>query len=160
MANVLTRNYAPPTPAQLVTAFCAGFLAVLIFHQPMLAILHAVGLTPAVPYALRPTAPFGVPELWSLAFWGGVWGILFALLWPSAHTRSRYIGAGLIFGAVLPSLVAWFVVAALKGLPIAGGGRPAAIATALLVNAAWGFGTALMIIGAARLFHIREPVEA
>ena len=50
-----------------------------------------------------------------------------------------------MFGAVALSLVAWFVVAPLKGLPLAGGGRPAAIATALLVNGAWGLGTALLL---------------
>jgi hypothetical protein len=49
-----------------------------------------------------------------------------------------------LFGGFALSLVAWFVVAPLKGLPVAGGGRPAAIATGLLVNGAWGGGTALL----------------
>ncbi|MBD2472852.1 hypothetical protein [Nostoc sp. FACHB-145] len=50
----------------------------------------------------------------------------------------------LIFGAVVPTLVAWFIVAPLKGQAIAGGGKPSAIIPGLLVNAAWGIGTALL----------------
>ncbi|HYM41367.1 MAG TPA: hypothetical protein VET46_01250 [Steroidobacteraceae bacterium] len=38
---------------------------------------------------------------------------------------------------------AWFVVASLKGQPIAAGGAPIAMAVALIVNAAWGLGTGL-----------------
>lgn len=52
----------------------------------------------------------------------------------------------MLFGAFALSLVAWFVVAPLKGLAVAGGSRPAAIATGLLVNRAWGFGTALLLL--------------
>lgn len=131
----------------IALAFVAGFLAVIAFHQPMLALLHAAGVTPAVPYVMRPVPPLGMPQVVSLAFWGGVWGIVLALVvsrfpWGSG----RYWIAAVLFGAVVPSLVAWFVVAPLKGLPVAGGGSPAALATALLVNGAWGFGSALFLL--------------
>jgi hypothetical protein len=133
--------------ARLVAlAFVAGFLAVPLFHQPMLALLHAVGLTPATPYAMRPLPPLGVPQVVSQSFWGGVWGIVFALVAPRFPRGSGYWVAAVLFGAFALSLVAWFVVAPLKGLPVAGGGRPAAIAIALLVNGAWGFGTALLLL--------------
>src|SRR5919199_900381 len=74
--------------SRFILAFIAGFLAVVIFHQGMLALL---------------------------------------------------------FGAIAPTLVAWFLVAPLKNQPIAGGFQPAAMLTGLLVNGAWGIGTALLL---------------
>src|SRR6476620_6821666 len=41
-----------PPASLLVLAFIAGSLAVPLFHQPMLASLHALGVTPATPYAM------------------------------------------------------------------------------------------------------------
>ncbi|WP_199320756.1 hypothetical protein [Leptolyngbya sp. FACHB-261] len=80
-------------------AFAAGFLAVLLFHQPLLGLLHAIALSPRAPYPIQPTAPFGVPQIWSLAFWGGIWGIVFAALAPRFAQGNRYWLAALIFGA-------------------------------------------------------------
>ena len=133
------------SPTRLLIAFVAGFLAVLLFHQSMLALLHAVSFTPRSPYPTMPTQPFGVPQIWSLAFWGGVWGIVFALLAPYFGQGVRYWIAVLLFGALGPTLVSWFVVLPLKGQPLAGGWQPTAMVTGLLVNAAWGLGTALLL---------------
>jgi hypothetical protein len=131
--------------------FLAGFASVLVFHQGMLTLLHAVGLTATVPFVLHSTMPFGVPQVWSLAFWGGVWGIIFAWAAQSLPGGRMYWLDAVLFGAVVPSLVAWFVVLPLKGLPMGGGWQPAGIATALLVNGAWGLGTALFLwLGAER----------
>ena len=59
-----------------VLGFCAGFLAVLIFHQGVILLMYGGGLVPNPPFPMRPVPPFGVPQVISLAFWGGVWGIL------------------------------------------------------------------------------------
>src|SRR4051794_32080076 len=139
------RAMVPPVKL-LGLAFIAGFLAVPLFHQPMLVLLRAVGVTSAVPYVTRPVPPLGVPQFVSQDFWGGVWGIIFALVSPRFPRGIGYWIIAVLFGALALSLVAWFIVAPLKGLPVAGGGRPAAIATALLVNGAWGFGTALLLV--------------
>lgn len=56
---------------------------------------------------------------------------------------ARLVGAALVFGAIFPTLVAWFVVAPMKGQAMAGGGAPKAMAVALIVNAAWGLGTGI-----------------
>mgnify|MGYP001189761596 CR=1 FL=1 len=60
---------------QWVKAFVAGFLATLVFHQGLLALLHAAAVVPVSPYNWAPSAPLGVPAVLSLAFWGGVWGL-------------------------------------------------------------------------------------
>ena len=105
-------------------AFLAGFASTFIFHQGLIAILHAAGYLPRVPYSFAPTAPFGIPQVVSLAFWGGVWGIP---LWMAIRRAKpmKYWLTALLFGAFLPSIVAWFVVFPLKGLPVAGGWKPA-----------------------------------
>ena len=71
---------AQPSPvsvsgADLLRAFLSGAGAALIFHQLGLGLLHLVGITPLVPYSLAPVPPFGVPQVLSLAFWGGLWAL-------------------------------------------------------------------------------------
>lgn len=132
-------------------AFLAGFVSTLTFHQGLLAVLHAAGVTPRAPYAMTPTPPLGVPAVLSLAFWGGVWGILLWLAIAGVRDSSLYWILAIVVGAVAPSLVALFVVLPLKGQPAAGGGNPSLIVGALLLNGAWGFGVALLM----RLFGFR-----
>ena len=134
------------TVRRSASGFAAGFLSVLIFHQTFLTLLHAIAMTSLAPFQLRPTAPFDIPQIVSLAFWGGIWGIGFAWIEPYLPRGWRYLVSALLIGAILPTLVAWFVIAPLKGLPIAGGWRAAAIVTGLIVNGAWGIGTALFLI--------------
>ena len=126
----------------LVVGFLAGAAAVLLFHQSALTLLHSLQLARSAPFSFTPTKPFGVPLLWSLAFWGGVWGVVFA----AALARldgARLMVAATVLGAIAPTLVAWFVVAPLKGQPVAAGWAPAAMLVGPIVNAAWGLGTGI-----------------
>lgn len=125
-----------------MVGFVAGAISVIVFHQGALGILHAWGLTSHGPYSFAKTAPLGVPQLWSIAFWGGVWGAALAACLARLG-GARLIVASIIFGAILPTLVAWFVVAPLKGHPAAAGLVPAAMLIGPIVNAAWGLGTGI-----------------
>ncbi|MHC0066567.1 hypothetical protein ACWATR_27215 [Nostoc sp. UIC 10890] len=138
--------------SRFAIAFIAGFVSVLLFHQGMLALLHTVNFTPRAPYSTAPTQPFGIPQILSSAFWGGIWGLIWVAIAPRFRHNQSYWLAALLFGAILPTLVAWFVVAPLKDQPIAGGWKLAGIVTGLLVNGAWGVGTA----GLLRLFSRRQ----
>ena len=129
----------------LVAGFVAGFLAVLIFHQLMLGLLHLIGLTAGQPYAMRAVPPLGLPAFLSAAFWGGVWGIVFALVHHRFPRGAAYWVTAFLFGAVLPTLVAWFIVFPLKGMPAGNGWQPAGMLTGILVNGAWGIGTAFFL---------------
>ena len=126
--------------ATVVFGFLAGALAVPLFHQVMLAILYASHFVARAPFALQPTKPLGLPAVVSLTFWGGVWGIIFAMV----GSRRGYAFA-VLFGAIFPTVVAWFVVLPLKGIPAGGGWAPRGVATALLVNGAWALGTAVFL---------------
>ncbi|HYC45623.1 MAG TPA: hypothetical protein VED01_09080, partial [Burkholderiales bacterium] len=127
---------------KLLYGFAAGFIAVLLFHQPALALLNQIGLAQATLYSLKSTAPFGVPQIVSIAFWGGVWGMLFAAVEQRFPRGAAYWLAAFAFGAILPTLVAWFVVAPLKGQPMAGGWQMSRMLVGPIINGAWGFGTA------------------
>lgn len=134
----------PALPRWIVVGFVAGALSVLVFHQGAWALLYALDVTARAPFPLQPTRPLGVPVLASLMFWGGVWGALLAA--TLARLRgARLVFAATLFGAVLPTLVAWFVVAPLKGQPMAAGFAPAGMLFGLVVNAAWGLGTGLAL---------------
>ena len=125
--------------------FIAGFFATLIFHQLTLAVLWGLGVAPFPPYSMALTHPFGVPAVFSLSFWGGVWGILFALIQRGFPRDGAYWAAAFLFGAIFPSLVAFLVVMPIKGRAMGGGWHLSLLITAFLINGAWGIGTGLIL---------------
>jgi hypothetical protein len=133
-----------------VAAFAAGFISVLVFHQGVWALFGAAGKAPGPAWNMAPAPPLGVPMVISSAFWGGLWGLVLAWLLPIAAPSMGYWPAAIIIGAVLTSVVALMVVAPLKGRPFAADWKPAVWAFALSVNAAWAFGTGLLL----RLFGV------
>jgi len=138
-----TPNGGRGSAARLGLWFVAGFIAVLIFHQGMLGILHGLGASPRGPYPMASTWPFGVPQVFSLAFWGGVWGIVLGLIEPRLPKGWLYWLCVILFGAILPTAVAVLVVLPLKGIQIPPGAMFAGLMVGLAINAAWGIGTAL-----------------
>ena len=126
----------------LVTAFIAGALSVLIFHQGAFALMNHAGFPHHAIYSTQATRPFGIPAIWSITLWGGVWGLVFAAIFRGLRGAALVV-AGIVFGALAVSACAWFVVAPLKGQGIAAGAVPATMVMAMIVNGAWGFGTGL-----------------
>jgi hypothetical protein len=139
----------------LVFGFICGALAVIVFHQGTVWVLHhqfplikavtgaADAFRPASQgFSLRPVPPLGVPQVLSMAFWGGLWGILLAAL--IRWVRIPDLMGGFVIG-LLATLVAFTVVAQMKGLPMWGGGNSITIWRAVLLNGAWGWGTAMLL---------------
>ena len=132
--------------ARLGHGFVAGFLATLVFHQSGLALLHKATLFGGTAFSMRPVPPFGVPSVLSLAFWGGLWGIVFAFAARlTARCPGGYWVGAVLFGAIVPTLVFWFVVLPLKGLPVGYGFHPRSVAVALIADGLWGLGTAVFL---------------
>lgn len=132
-----------------VSAFVAGFLATVIFHQGMLQAFNLFGIAEVDPYNFEPVPPLGVPAVISLAFWGGVWGL--PLWWLVRRWRGTlYWFGGIVGGALAPTTVALLVVFPLKGLEVTG----ATVVGGLVVNAAWGLGVVLV------LYPIRTRLDA
>lgn len=129
---------------RLATGFGAGFLATLVFHQGTYLLLYLAGVLPDRPWSLQPVPPFGVPEVLSLSFFGGLWGIALALCLARLGRPLAYWGFALLFGGIAATAVALLVVLPLKGVPL-GTLPPAAPFIGFLLNAAWGVGTALFL---------------
>lgn len=127
-------------PARAVLGFIAAVLSTLIFHQAMWAALHALGTMPP-PFPMAPTAPFGVPKMISLCFWGGLYGAVYGIALPSL-SRPHWL-SGFVLG-IIAALVGLFIVTAIKGLPIGFGFALWPWVNSLLINGFWGIGVGLI----------------
>jgi hypothetical protein len=125
----------------VLKAFISGLLATLIFHQGLFAVFYLVGMVPSAPFNLTPVPPLGVPSVLSLAFFGGLWGIVLWLLLGRLNGLSFWL-SNVIAGAIGPTAVAMLVVFPMKGLEVSAqtwtGG--------LVLNGFWGFGVALFMV--------------
>ena len=139
------------TASRIITAFIAGALAVLVFHQGAVFALHAAGVVSWTAWSLTSTEPFGVPQVLSSAFFGGLWGIVLAFVLGRIRRETVYWLVAALFGSIVVTAVAIVIVLPIKGVPTAtiglGGGL-----MGLVVNGAWGLGTAwlLRILGKGR----------
>ncbi|MCK7543926.1 hypothetical protein MLC59_07070 [Marinobacter bryozoorum] len=130
-----------------IKAFISGFLATLVFHQGLYALFWLAGMVPAAPFNLSPVPPLGVPAVISLAFFGGLWGlVLWAIVGRLA--TGAFWSLMVLLGAVGPTAVAMLVVFPLKGIDVTAqtwvGG--------LVLNGFWGLGVAVFqtLLGARR----------
>jgi len=141
---------ARQTGKLVVIGFIAGAIGVLVFHQGVILVMYLLGLLPAAPYSMRATMPFGVPQVLSSAFWGGLWGIVLVWLMTTVRAADR-LWAALLFGGVLPTLVGILVVTPLKGGDPVARLQFAMLLRGFIINGAWGFGAALAYRIAQRL---------
>jgi hypothetical protein len=149
------------TPVSALVRAGLGFVAaaasVLTFHQAMWAALHVLaipGLGMPPPYPIRPIPPLGVPQIFNLCFWGGLYGVVFGLALPRLRTPLWLCGLAL---GIIAGLVGLFVVPAIKGLPVGGGWRPQTWLLVFLINGFWGIGVGLILPWLLRL--VARPVE-
>lgn len=135
----------------LIKAFIAGFVATLTFHQGLLWLLNRAHVLSATAWSTAPVPPWGVPLVVSLAFWGGLWGIVLWFLVRNTEAAGYYVGT-VILAAILPSAVALIVVPLAHGMP------PAAMLAALTLhhigiaaalNGCYGLGLAIFM----RILH-------
>jgi hypothetical protein len=155
----------PSTFNRIVAGFIAGALAVMIFHQgaywlmkyqfglPLAAEpwrMNPAVLWPELFRALKMQAP-SIPTLVHQSIWGGLWGILFALILhrvPGGIAPIR----GLVFGMMFPMLLgSWLLVPLVKGTPMLanafakGGFNVLALRNGFLLNGvAFGIGLGLL----------------
>ena len=127
----------------LLRGFVADALATLTFHQITIWLLTTAGAIQGNPYSVRPIPPFGVPQFVNIACWGGLWGCVFALIADRFPRNWPLWLAGFVFGAIAPTLVGWFVVAPIKGQPVAQGFNPARMWAGPVINGMFGLGTAV-----------------
>lgn len=133
------------TGRSALMGFIAGALAVLVFHQGMVLILHLMKQVPNFPWNTGTFrgGPIPVPVIVNQMFWGGLWGIGFAAvagMIPVAHNILR----GVVYGLLGPALLGnGILVPLFKGGPFLWGFQPARIIISALIASAFGAGIAV-----------------
>jgi hypothetical protein len=123
--------------------FLAGAIAYLVFHQGGFWLLTQAGFLKANTWSLATVKPLGVPAVINFMFWTGLWGVVGAFLVPRLGLPTAL--GWILFAAIVPTLVNWFVVAPIKGAPLGGGFRMPGVVLAPLVYGFWGFGIWLVL---------------
>jgi hypothetical protein len=132
-------------PMRLIYGFAAGAAAVLVFHQGMVLLLHLAGTTPNFPWSMRAVGPLSVPAIVNQMFWGGLWGVGFALV-GSRIPIPGDLGRGAVYGLLGPWLLGNGVLVPLfKGGNLLFGFNPMNMWRGALIGAAFGLGLALFM---------------
>jgi hypothetical protein len=87
----------------------AGAISVVLVHQSIIYLLGLYGMTRSVPWNLQPLGYGLVPKIPVLAnsmFWGGMWGVVFALVYAWLPGRASWL-KGLAFGALVVIFSNW-----------------------------------------------------
>lgn len=137
-----------------VRGFVAGALSVITVMAAAWWLTRAAGYIPANANPLwswtPPVAPFGVPRVLNLMFWGGVWGLVLALLFRGLSGAGYWL-AWIIAGVIAVAGTAIFIVPMIKGEAIRALTTESLLRSGFL-NGMFGFGAALwnMILGGMR----------
>ena len=125
----------------LAFGFIAGTIAVVTVHEIIDLILNKAGVFPRVPWSMEPSAVTGVPQIVSDMFWGGVWGIVFVLLYAFIPGGSPAL-KGLIFGVLGPAILGVFILVPLitGRFPLFFDFDPKLVGSVLLILAGFGAG--------------------
>ncbi len=136
----------------LILGFIAAAIAVLTVHQSIVYGLISAKFLPATSQAwsMAAIAPFGVPKILNDVFWGGLWGSLFAVVWPRLPGGTMWL-RGLIFGCIIALVSNWtllpFIRGTLLGMPrqvYFAGFDPARMGATLLILGGFGLATGLI----------------
>jgi hypothetical protein len=127
----------------IIFGFIAGAIATVTVHEAIsYALLHA-GIFPRVPWSMAPVPGFGIPQIVSDAAWGGLWGVIFALILGDVPKGSMTL-KGIILGILGPALVGVFILVPIltSKIPLFFNGDPHPIGSVLLILAGFGAATA------------------
>jgi hypothetical protein len=127
----------------LILGFIAGAIATVTVHEAInYGLLHA-GLFPRVPWSMEPVPGIGIPRIASDAAWGGLWGVIFALILGDVPKGSMTL-KGIILGILGPALVGVFILVPIltSKFPLFFNGDLHMIGPVLLILAGFGAATA------------------
>ena len=129
--------------SDLLRGIAAAAISVLFVHQVIVFILHKSGLWPGKPYSTAPVGPLGVPTILNSVFWGGVWGVVYALfheMLPAAPTWLH----GVTFGCLMAVFSNSLLVPLLKRQPLFFDFDVKKLVSVFLILSGFGAGLALL----------------
>jgi hypothetical protein len=132
------------TIGRMVLGFIAAAIAVLIVHEGVIYLLTQGGLIRGAAWGMQPIPPWGVPRLINNVFWGGLWGVLFALIYEGLPGGAAWL-KGLIYGLFIVVVSNWILLPLIKGQVFGqpnqvlfGGWDPRRMAAAAIIVGAFG----------------------
>ena len=128
---------------KVVFGFVAAAISVVLVHESIIFLLKMAGMIPAEAWSMKPVPPYGVPTLANSIFWGGLWGVLFALIADRIPIGQMWL-KGLIFGLCILVLSNWLILALIKSRPLFAGFDPIRMLDGVLILS--GFGIAMALI--------------
>jgi len=102
------------TIGRIVLGFVAAAISVAIVHEAIIYGLTQAGWIRGSAWGMQPIPPWGVPRLVNNIFWGGLWGVLFALVYDWVPGSMAWL-KGLIFGLFIVVVSNWLLLPLIKG---------------------------------------------
>jgi hypothetical protein len=102
------------TLARIALGFIAAAVSVIVVHEAAVYLLARAGLSGGAAWGMQPIPPWGVPRLVNNVFWGGLWGVLFALVYEWVPGRKAWL-KGLIYGLFIIVVSSWMLLPLIKG---------------------------------------------
>ena len=102
------------TLGRAVLGFVAAAISVVLVHEGIIYGLTQAGVIPGTAWGMQPIPPYGVPRLANNVFWGGLWGVLFALVYAWIPGGMSWL-KGLIFGIFIVVASNWILLPLIKG---------------------------------------------
>jgi hypothetical protein len=99
---------------RIMLGFVAAAISVVVVHEGIILLLSHYGLIRSTAWGMQPIPPWGVPRLVNNIFWGGLWGILFALIYDWIPGGASWL-KGLIFGLCIVVVSNWIMLPLIKG---------------------------------------------
>jgi hypothetical protein len=100
---------------RFVLGFVAAAITVLTFHEGVIYLLGTAGYIPNRAWSMTPPIPpWGVPRLLNNVFWGGLWGVLFALIYDWLPGGLSWL-KGLVYGLLIVIVSNWLLLPLIKG---------------------------------------------
>lgn len=141
------------TVGRIVLGFIAAVIAVLIVHQTIVYVLGMYGMSRSVPWSMRPLG-YGwfpwIPTIVNVAFWGGMWGILFALIYNWLPGGMSWL-KGLIFGLLIVLVSNWTLLPLIRQYvfnyppqPLFSGLNPTGMLAVVLIVGGFGLGLGII----------------
>lgn len=141
------------TLGRIVLGFVAAAISVLIVHQTIVYVLGMYGMTRGVPWNLQRLGygPFpAVPLVANVVFWGGLWGIVFALVYNWLPGSISWL-KGLIFGLLIVLISNWTLLPLIRQhlfnyppQPLFSGFNPTAMLAVVLIVGGFGLGLGII----------------
>src|SRR5262245_27032727 len=151
MGNVMSGTFG-----RAALGFIAAAISVVVVHQTIIYFLGISGMIRCVPWNLQPLGYGLVPKIPVLAnniFWGGMWGVLFALIYQWLPGGASWL-KGLIFGVLVVIFSNWIFLPLIRQYAFNyppqplfsgfNGSNPMVLLPAFLILAGFGLGLGII----------------